>query len=81
MKATIPRLRSLTVGLRREDPARIWERRAPLTPDAVYDLTKDKRAEVHVESCERRIFKDEEYKKVCFQPKSIHESTLVVLFA
>ncbi|ESK83942.1 saccharopine dehydrogenase (nadp+ l-glutamate-forming) [Moniliophthora roreri MCA 2997] len=63
MKFTLPRLRPLTIGIRREDPTRIWERRAPLTPDSVYELVKDKGVEVHVEGCERRIFKDEEYIK------------------
>jgi len=30
---------SLIVGIRREDPKRIWGRRAPLTPDAIHKLT------------------------------------------
>ncbi|KAF9260363.1 hypothetical protein L218DRAFT_907270 [Marasmius fiardii PR-910] len=63
MKLSLPRLRPLTIGIRREDPARIWERRAPLTPESVYDLIQSKGVEVHVEGCERRIFKDEEYMK------------------
>ncbi|EEB95076.1 hypothetical protein MPER_06012 [Moniliophthora perniciosa FA553] len=63
MKFTLPRLRPLTIGIRREDPTRIWERRAPLTPDSVYELVKDKAVQVHVEGCDRRIFKDEEYIK------------------
>ncbi|KAL0579711.1 hypothetical protein V5O48_002275 [Marasmius crinis-equi] len=63
MKSSLPRLRPLTIGLRREDPARIWERRVPVTPESVYELVKDRGVQVHVESCERRIFKDEEYRK------------------
>ncbi|KAL0068301.1 hypothetical protein AAF712_004688 [Marasmius tenuissimus] len=63
MKRSLPRLRPLTIGIRREDPARIWERRTPVTPDSVYELVKDRDVQVHVETCERRIFKDEEYRK------------------
>lgn len=48
----------------REDPTRIWERRAPLTPDAVHDLVKDGEVEVEVASCSRRVFVDGEYERV-----------------
>lgn len=51
-----------TLGMRREDPRRVWERRAPLTPDAIRDLIKDNTVEV--ESCERRCFPDEAYEAV-----------------
>lgn len=51
-----------TLGMRREDPRRVWERRAPLTPDAVRGLIKDN--SVEVESCERRCFSDEQYEAV-----------------
>ncbi|KAF8183637.1 hypothetical protein BJ912DRAFT_928061 [Pholiota molesta] len=51
------------IGIRAEDPARIWERRAPLTPDAVYALTSSGRAKVEVVSCGRRVYKDNEYRK------------------
>ncbi|KAJ7212239.1 Saccharopine dehydrogenase-domain-containing protein [Mycena pura] len=51
----------LVVGLRREDPARIWERRSPLTPDAVRRLVSEHQVNVHVEPCERRVFRDHEY--------------------
>lgn len=51
-----------TLGMRREDPRRVWERRAPLTPDAVKTLAKDHTVEV--EACERRCFPDEQYEAV-----------------
>ncbi|KAJ7696052.1 Saccharopine dehydrogenase-domain-containing protein [Mycena rosella] len=51
----------LVVGLRREDPARIWERRSPLTPDAVKRLVLEHRVIVHVEHCDRRVFRDHEF--------------------
>ncbi|SJL06912.1 uncharacterized protein ARMOST_10254 [Armillaria ostoyae] len=61
MKAFSRVLRPLTVGIRREDPGRIWERRAPLTPEAVQDLVAKQGVQVQVESCDRRIFTDDEY--------------------
>ncbi|KAF7365331.1 Alpha-aminoadipic semialdehyde synthase, mitochondrial [Mycena venus] len=51
----------LVVGLRREDPTRIWERRSPLTPDAVKRLVSERNVRVHVEHCDRRVFRDHEY--------------------
>ncbi|KAF4622050.1 hypothetical protein D9613_009131 [Agrocybe pediades] len=54
---------NLKVGIRAEDPARIWERRAPLTPDAVYDLVSSGKAQVEVASSSKRIFSDTEYVK------------------
>ena len=54
-----------TIGIRREDPARVWERRAPLTPDAVRSLLSSKEdLAVEVESCERRCFPNQLYKRV-----------------
>ncbi len=55
-----------TLGIRREDPSRIWERRVPLTPEAVSSLVKDEGSQlaVEVESCGRRCFVDEEYARV-----------------
>ncbi len=64
MKAFSRVLRPLTVGIRREDPGRIWERRAPLTPEAVQDLVTKQDVQVQVESCDRRIFTDDEYLEV-----------------
>lgn len=46
----------LTIGIRREDPGRIWERRCPLTPDAVQKLVKEEGVNVLVQPCERRVF-------------------------
>ncbi|WVQ72546.1 hypothetical protein IAR50_002103 [Cryptococcus sp. DSM 104548] len=56
--------RSLTtLGLRREDPARIWERRTPLTPDTARRLLAESNDQltIQVESCRRRCFGDEQY--------------------
>jgi len=64
--------RALTVGIRREDATRIWERRAPLTPDAVYSLIAEKDVNVHVEHCDRRAFSDTEYIKVCCSLPPVH---------
>ncbi|KAK8864339.1 hypothetical protein IAR55_001586 [Kwoniella newhampshirensis] len=56
-----------TLGLRREDPARIWERRTALTPQAVEQLLVESNGKgkeelkVQVESCARRCFSDQEY--------------------
>ncbi|KAK0502500.1 Saccharopine dehydrogenase-domain-containing protein [Armillaria luteobubalina] len=61
MKAFSRVFRPLTIGIRREDPGRIWERRAPLTPEAVQDLVVKQGVQVQVESCDRRIFTDNEY--------------------
>lgn len=60
-----------TLGIRREDPKRIWERRVPLTPEAVETLIKDgDDVEVEVESCERRCFPNDSYTKVGSSPRS-----------
>ncbi|WVR06970.1 hypothetical protein IAU60_004007 [Kwoniella sp. DSM 27419] len=56
-----------TLGLRREDPKRIWERRTALTPDAIRGLLAEQNAggkeelRVEVESCMRRCFADQLY--------------------
>ncbi|KAH8993244.1 Saccharopine dehydrogenase-domain-containing protein [Lactarius hatsudake] len=52
---------SITVGIRREDPGRKWERRAPLTPDAVAELVSHDRVRVLIQECERRVFPVDEY--------------------
>lgn len=54
----------VTIGIRREDPLRIWERRAPLTPDAVAALVSRDNVRVIVQECERRVFPIEEYIRV-----------------
>ncbi|OSD00329.1 hypothetical protein PYCCODRAFT_1437464 [Trametes coccinea BRFM310] len=53
---TPSRAAKLTIGIRREDPARIWERRCPLTPDAVNELVEMDGVKVLVQPCERRVF-------------------------
>lgn len=62
-----------TLGIRREDPARIWERRVPLTPQAVTTLLEESKGvaggskeelRVQVESCKRRCFADSAYVQV-----------------
>ena len=45
-----------TIGTRREDPARIWKRRCPLTPDAVEELTHKDGIDVLIPLCDRRVF-------------------------
>jgi alanine dehydrogenase len=51
-----------TFGIRREDKHE-WERRVPLTPDAVSHLTKDEGLRVLVQSSPIRVFKDEAYER------------------
>lgn len=51
------------LGLRAEDPARKWERRAALDPTAVAELVKDGH-EVLVEKCAKRAIGNDEYAKV-----------------
>ena len=51
------------IGIRREDPQRLWERRCPLTPDAVEQLVNEG-VSVLVQPCERRVFKTEDFVKV-----------------
>ena len=51
----------VTIGIRREDPGRIWERRAPLTPDAVAELVNRDNVRVLIQECDRRVFPLEEY--------------------
>jgi alpha-aminoadipic semialdehyde synthase len=54
----------LTIGIRREDPERIWERRCPLTPDAVHELVKKENIQVLIQDCDRRVFPMAEFVKV-----------------
>lgn len=51
------------IGIRKEDPSRIWERRAPLTPDAVHHLVKSTGMDVLIQDCERRSFRTSDYVK------------------
>ncbi|KAJ7596298.1 Saccharopine dehydrogenase-domain-containing protein [Mycena floridula] len=64
IRSRIRPLSQLVVGIRREDPTRLWERRSPLTPEVVDKLvSSDNGVQVHVESCDRRVFSDDEYIK------------------
>ncbi|TCD71109.1 hypothetical protein EIP91_000203 [Steccherinum ochraceum] len=53
----------ITIGIRREDPQRIWERRCPLTPDAVHDLVHGEGVNVLIQDCERRVWNTNEFVK------------------
>ncbi|KIJ67291.1 hypothetical protein HYDPIDRAFT_127170 [Hydnomerulius pinastri MD-312] len=53
----------LTIGIRREDPSRIWERRCPLTPDAVESLVNKDSVDVLIQDCDRRVFPVDQYIK------------------
>ncbi|KAI0041595.1 hypothetical protein FA95DRAFT_1683107 [Auriscalpium vulgare] len=53
----------VTIGIRREDPGRVWERRAPLTPDTVAELIARDDVRVLVQECDRRVFPVDEYLK------------------
>ena len=55
----------VTIGIRREDPGRKWERRVPLTPDAVAELVGQDKVRVLIQDCERRVFPVDEYIRVC----------------
>jgi alpha-aminoadipic semialdehyde synthase len=55
----------VTIGIRREDPERIWERRCPLTPEAVDTLVRKEGVRVLVQDCDRRVFGVGEFVKVC----------------
>ncbi|KAL1742987.1 Saccharopine dehydrogenase-domain-containing protein [Schizophyllum fasciatum] len=57
--------RPLVLGIRREDPTRIWERRAPLVPAHVRKLLeKHKDLRVQVQRCTRRFFTEDQYTEV-----------------
>lgn len=58
---------NVTVGIRREDPTRIWERRCPITPEAVEHLVQKEGVNVLVQDCDRRIFPIADFVKVCGQ--------------
>ncbi|GAA5960892.1 hypothetical protein JCM3765_007527 [Sporobolomyces pararoseus] len=52
-----------TLGIRKEDPARTYERRAPLCPDSVKELIKEGH-QVLVERSGKRIYRDHSYEQV-----------------
>lgn len=51
----------VTIGLRQEDPERVWERRSPLTPAAVADLVTKDGVRVLVQECDKRVFPLDDY--------------------
>ena len=59
----------MTIGIRREDPRRIWERRCPISPDAVNELVEKEGVEVLVQDCERRVWSTNDFVKV-YSPQS-----------
>ncbi|KAI9511190.1 Saccharopine dehydrogenase-domain-containing protein [Russula earlei] len=69
----------VTIGIRREDPGRIWERRAPLTPDAVAELVSRDHVRVLIQECERRVFPLEEYVRAGAEVSSRLEPAHLVL--
>lgn len=72
---TPARAAKLTVGIRREDPARIWERRCPLTPDVVHELVEKDGVEVLVQPCDRRVFTSNDFLKARFTLVSVNASS------
>ena len=50
------------IGIRHEDKY-LLEKRAPLTPAHVERLVKQKKLDIIVQTSDKRIFKDEEYRK------------------
>ena len=52
---------TVTIGLRQEDPERVWERRSPLTPDTVADLVEREGVRVLVQECDKRVFPLDDY--------------------
>ncbi|KAF9790341.1 Saccharopine dehydrogenase-domain-containing protein [Thelephora terrestris] len=74
--ASIPKL---VVGIRKEDPSRIWERRAPLTPDAVHHLLNSTGVDVLIQECERRAFCTSDYVKAGARVHKTLEPAHIVL--
>ncbi|KDQ17415.1 hypothetical protein BOTBODRAFT_105760 [Botryobasidium botryosum FD-172 SS1] len=70
---------AITIGIRREDPARIWERRCPLTPDAVRELIRDHGVNVILQDCDRRIWTRDNFLKVgaSFHP-TLEPATIIL---
>lgn len=59
-----PSSSKLTIGIRRENPSRIWERRCPLTPDVVESLVNEENVDVLIQDCDRRVFPVHQFVKV-----------------
>lgn len=83
------RPKKLTIGIRREDPQRIWERRCPVSPEAVAKLVQTEDVDVLVQDCERRVWSSKEFVEVsdaimsidygphCSTGRRVLESTLL----
>ncbi|KAF9236788.1 Saccharopine dehydrogenase-domain-containing protein [Melanogaster broomeanus] len=69
----------LTIGIRREDSARIWERRCPLTPVAVESLVHEDNVDVLIQDCDRRVFPVDQYIKAGARIHSTLEPAHIVL--
>ncbi|GAA5911312.1 uncharacterized protein JCM6883_000050 [Sporobolomyces salmoneus] len=63
------------LGIRKEDPARTYERRAPLCPDSFGQLIKEGH-EVVVEKSGKRIYRDQSYQRVGAKLVNTLDSTL-----
>lgn len=86
----VTRPKKLTVGIRREDSQRIWERRSPLIPEDIYRLVQEEDVDVVFQSCERRIWNDSNefiravsvadpttyFQSITSTVRLVHESTL-----
>ncbi|KIP01213.1 hypothetical protein PHLGIDRAFT_131332 [Phlebiopsis gigantea 11061_1 CR5-6] len=70
---------ALTIGIRREDPARIWERRCPLTPLAIHDLVRNDGLTVLVQPCERRVYSMRELQEAGATPHDTLAPAHIVL--
>ncbi|KAH7905556.1 Saccharopine dehydrogenase-domain-containing protein [Hygrophoropsis aurantiaca] len=69
----------LTIGIRREDPSRIWERRCPVTPDAVHELVHKDNVNVLIQDCDRRVFPVDQFVKAGAQVHSTLEPAQIIL--
>ncbi|KAF6756526.1 Saccharopine dehydrogenase-domain-containing protein, partial [Ephemerocybe angulata] len=64
LRRNVSKSKRIVLGIRREDPKRVWERRAPLTPSDVAGLLRSNAdVDVVVAPCERRVFRGDEYAK------------------
>lgn len=54
----VTRPKKLTIGIRREDTQRIWERRSPLIPEDIHRLVQEEDVDVVFQGCERRIWNE-----------------------
>ncbi|KAG9005553.1 hypothetical protein FRB90_010309 [Tulasnella sp. 427] len=68
----------VTLGIRKEDPGRLWERRCPVTPDTVHELVRDG-VDVLVQPCERRVWSNDEFVKAGAQIHPTLEPANIVI--